>query len=62
MIRVAREVGVNEGLFVCPEGAACFAALKSLRPMAKFGPENAWSFQHRSGIKYFEAYDRGLGG
>ena len=35
MIRVAREVGAKEGLFVCPEGAACFAALKSLRPMGK---------------------------
>src|SRR5205823_3980427 len=27
MIRVAREVGTREGLFICPEGAACFAAL-----------------------------------
>src|SRR5712664_305322 len=27
MIRVAREVGTSEGLFVCPEAAACFAAL-----------------------------------
>src|SRR5437868_12544217 len=31
MIRVGREVGAREGLFVCPEGAACFAALKLLR-------------------------------
>jgi hypothetical protein len=31
MIRVAREVGAKEGLFICPEGAACFAALKLLR-------------------------------
>src|SRR5205807_6385353 len=31
MIRVGREVGAKEGLFVCPEGAACFAALKLLR-------------------------------
>src|SRR5437773_6957097 len=30
-IRVAREVGSSEGLFICPEGAACFAALKLLR-------------------------------
>src|SRR3989440_1458375 len=30
MIRVTREVGSSEGLFVAPEGAACFAALKSL--------------------------------
>ncbi|MEO5722105.1 MAG: threonine synthase, partial [Chthoniobacterales bacterium] len=30
MIRVTREVGAAEGLFVAPEGAACFAALRSL--------------------------------
>src|SRR5436190_9162857 len=31
MIRVGREVGAKEGLLVCAEGAACFAALKLLR-------------------------------
>ena len=35
MIRVAREVGASEGLFICPEGAACFAALKMLRLAGK---------------------------
>src|SRR5437763_6109818 len=30
MIRITREVGSKEGLFVSLEGAACFAALKSL--------------------------------
>src|SRR5437667_7251315 len=30
MIRSAREVGSTQGLFVCPEGGACFAALKLL--------------------------------
>src|SRR4029077_18661247 len=30
IIPAAREVGSTEGLFVCPEGAACFTALKSL--------------------------------
>src|SRR5438445_4965552 len=30
MIRITREVGSSEGLFVAPEGAACVAALKSL--------------------------------
>jgi threonine synthase len=44
MIRVAREVGASEGLFICPEGAACFAALKLLRSAGKIGPANAWSF------------------
>ncbi len=48
MIRVTREVGSSEGLFVAPEGAACFAALKSLR----FERQNCFRrtgghFQHR---------------
>src|SRR5216117_2046971 len=30
MIRATRKVGSSEGLFVSPEGAACFAALKAL--------------------------------
>ena len=30
MIRTTREVGASEGLFIAPEGAACFAALRSL--------------------------------
>ena len=48
MIRVAREVGASEGLFVCPEGAACFAAFKSLRRFRKnrFG-RTGGDFQHR---------------
>src|SRR5215204_5647389 len=37
MIRVAREVGASEGLFMCPEGAACFVALKLLRLTGKIG-------------------------
>jgi threonine synthase len=57
MIRVARKVGANEGLFVCPEGAACFAALKLLRSTGKiaFG-EHVVIFNTGSGIKYLEAY------
>jgi threonine synthase len=63
MIRVAREVGANEGLFICPEGAACFAALKLLRLAGKIASgERVVMFNTGSGIKYLEAYDRGLGG
>ncbi len=63
MIRVAREVGANEGLFVCPEGAACFAALKLLPRDKKIAPgERVVVFNTGSGIKYLEAYDRELGG
>jgi threonine synthase len=57
MIRVAREVGANEGLFVCPEGAACFAALKLLRSAGKIASgERVVIFNTGSGIKYLEAY------
>src|SRR5204863_748833 len=52
MIRAAREVGSNEGLFVCPEGAACFGALKSLQRAGKIAPdERVVIFNTGSGIK-----------
>jgi threonine synthase len=57
MIRVGREVGTKEGLFVCPEGAACFAALKLLRRTRKiYAGERVVIFNTGSGIKYLEAY------
>ena len=58
MVRVAREVGAKEGLFVCPEGAACFVALKSLRSDGKIrSGERVVIFNTGSGIKYLEAYE-----
>src|SRR5205085_539305 len=52
MIRVGREVGANEGLFVCPEGAASFAALKHLRRTGKItSDERVVIFNPGSGIK-----------
>jgi threonine synthase len=57
MIRVGREVGAKEGLFVCPEGAACFAALKLLRLTKKIASgERVVIFNTGSGIKYLEVY------
>ena len=57
MIRIAREVGSSEGLFVCPEGAACFAALKSLRAAGKIvSGERVIIFNTGSGIKYLDCY------
>jgi threonine synthase len=57
MIRAARDVGAKEGLFVCPEGAACFAALKLLRGARKIVPgERVVIFNTGSGIKYLESY------
>jgi threonine synthase len=58
MIRVAREVGASEGLFVCPEAAACFAALKSLRSAGRIASdERVVIFNTGSGIKYLECYE-----
>jgi len=63
MIRVTREVGANEGLFICPEGAACFVALKLLRSDRKIASgQRVVIFNTGSGIKYLEAYDRVTGG
>ena len=57
MIRVAREVGSSEGLFVCPEGAACFAALESLRAAGKIvSGERVIIFNTGSGIKDLDWY------
>jgi threonine synthase len=58
MIRVSRQVGSTEGLFIAPEGAACFAALKSLRSAGKIDiAERVVIFNTGSGIKYLECYD-----
>jgi len=58
MLRVTREVGSREGLFVAPEAAACFAALKSLRSSDKIhSGERAVIFNTGSGIKYIDCYD-----
>jgi threonine synthase len=57
MIRVGREVGSSEGLFVAPEAAACFAALKSLRSSGKIvSGERVIIFNTGSGIKYLDCY------
>jgi threonine synthase len=57
MIRAARQIGSKEGLFVCPEGGACFAALKSLRSAGKITPsKRVVIFNTGAGIKYLECY------
>src|SRR6201993_1279843 len=57
MVRVAREVGWSEGLFVPPEAAACFVALKSLRSASKIqSGERTVIFNTGSGIKYLDCY------
>jgi threonine synthase len=57
MIRVGREMGSSEGLFVAPEAAACFSAFKSLRSAGEIGSgERVVVFNTGSGIKYLDFY------
>ncbi len=58
MIRVTREVGAAEGLFVAPEGAACFAAVRSLAKSGRISrDERVVIFNTGSGIKYLDCYE-----
>jgi threonine synthase len=59
MLRVTREIGSAEGLFVAPEGAACFAALRKLLVVEKIEPaERIVIFNTGSGIKYLDCYEQ----
>jgi threonine synthase len=58
MIRTAGKIGSKEGLFVAPEGAACFAALATLATAGAITPnERIVIFNTGSGIKYLECFD-----
>jgi len=58
MIRAVREVGSKEGLFVAPESAACFVALKKLRASGKIDiGERVVIFNTGSGIKYLDCFE-----
>ena len=53
-----REVGSKEGLFVAPESAACFAALRKLRASGKIDiGERVVIFNTGSGIKYLDSFE-----
>ena len=61
MIRSTREVGSSEGLFVAPEGAACFAALKALFAAGRIAAEECVVvFNTGAGIKYIDCYETAL--
>src|SRR6184192_4964288 len=58
MIRVTRKVGLSEGLFVSPEGAACFAPLKALGSAGKIASDECVVvFNTGAGIKYLDCYE-----
>jgi threonine synthase len=57
MIAGAREVGSAEGLFVAPEGAATYAALKHLLAAGTVRPgESVVLFNTGAGVKYLECF------
>ena len=57
MIRETKAVGAAEGLFVAPEGAATYAALKHLLAGRKIEPnETVVLFNTGAGVKYLECY------
>ena len=58
MIGATREVGAAEGLFVAPEGAACFVAVRKLLVDGKIAAdESVVIFNTGSGIKYLDCYE-----
>ncbi len=57
MIAAVREVGTAEGLFICPEGAACYAALRHLRAQDRIrAGESIVLFNTGAGVKYPECF------
>ncbi len=58
MIAATGEVGTAEGLFVAPEGAACFVAARKLLAAGKIDSgESVVIFNTGSGIKYLDCYE-----
>ena len=59
MLEAARDIGRLEGIFVAPEGGACYAALKQLRANGQIQPkESVVLFNTGSGLKYLECFTR----
>ncbi len=57
MISATKEVGAAEGVFVAPEGAACYVALKALLAQGKVQPDDqVVLFNTSTGLKYLECY------
>jgi threonine synthase len=55
MIEATREVGSAEGIFVAPEGAACFAALPLLGKLIS-ATDRVVIFNTGAGVKYLDLY------
>jgi threonine synthase len=55
MIEVVREVGKKEGLFIAPEGAACFAALPTILKEIS-ATDRVVIFNTGAGVKYLDLF------
>ncbi|HXQ82145.1 MAG TPA: threonine synthase [Opitutaceae bacterium] len=57
MLAAIREIGAAEGLFACPEGGACYVALKHLLAAGRIAPdESVVLFNTGAGVKYLECF------
>ena len=57
MVTAVREIGATEGIFACPEGAACLPALRRLIAEKKVSPDDrAVLFNTGAGVKYLELF------
>jgi threonine synthase len=57
MLTAVREIGATEGIFACPEGAACLPALRQLIAEKKVCPDDrAVLFNTGAGVKYLELF------
>lgn len=57
LLDASLELAADEGMFVCPEGGACVAALKKLLASGFLKPEERIVIYNTgSGVKYLEAY------
>src|SRR5687767_4538970 len=57
LIKATREIGVAEGVFCAPEGAACLPALRKLMKAGEVRPgERVVLFNTGAGVKYMESF------
>ena len=57
MLEATREIGASEGLFVCPEGAACLVGLRRLLAAKTIrADESIVLFNTGAGVKYLECF------
>ena len=61
MLAEIPRVGKAEGIFFCPEGAACVAALRRLAENGWIKPEDeVLIFNTASGLKYLDVLERNV--